>query len=88
MPWLIRHAAWLLTRFTIRASGHTPHETIRGQAYRSELVELGEKIYARWPADKDAADKLDTRWECGIWVGKTETTEELWCPQRRPASCA
>jgi hypothetical protein len=76
MAWVIRHAAWLLTRFTIRSSGHTPYETIRGQAYRSELVELGEPVYARRPADKEAADKLDARWESGFWVGKTETTEE------------
>ncbi len=44
-PWLIRHAAWVLTRFTVWPSGHVPYESTRGRAYRSELVELGEQVY-------------------------------------------
>ena len=54
MPWLVRHAAWLLTRFNVRASGHTAYETLRGRAYRSELVELWEQVYARQATRREA----------------------------------
>ena len=51
MPWVVRHAAWLITRFVVRPSGHTAYELLRGRAYRSELVEMGEKVFAKKPGD-------------------------------------
>ena len=32
MPWVVRHAAWLITRFVVRPSGHTACELLRGRA--------------------------------------------------------
>jgi len=74
MAWLIRHAGWLITRFSMGTSGRTPYEQLRGRGYRGELVEIGERVYAKKPGDQP--NKLDSRWEAGIWVGKTETSEE------------
>ena len=44
MPWVVRHAAWLITRFVVRLSGHTAYELLRGRAYRSELVDGREGV--------------------------------------------
>jgi hypothetical protein len=76
MAWVVRHAAWLITRFVVRPSGRTAYEALRGRAYRSELVEIGERVFAKKPGDSQNVTKLDSRWEAGIWVGKTETSEE------------
>ncbi len=52
MPWVVLHAACLVTRFTVRSPGHTAYEAIRG--YRSELVELGERVFAKKPGGRRA----------------------------------
>jgi hypothetical protein len=76
MAWVVRHAAWLITRVVVRPSGRTAYEALRGRAYRSERVEIGERIFANEPGDSQNVTKHDSRWEAGIWVGKTETSEE------------
>ena len=72
MAWVVRHAAWLITRFVVRPSGRTAYEALRGRAYRSKLVEIGERVFAKKPGDSQNVTKLDSRWEAGIWVGKTD----------------
>ena len=88
MAWVVRHAAWLITRFVVRPSGRTAYEALRGRAYRSELVEIGERVFAKKPGDSQNVTKLDRRWEAGIWVGKTETSEEHLVRRPRPGSSA
>ncbi len=72
MPWLVRHAGWW---FSARPSGHTPREALRGRVYRNELVKIGERVCAKKPGDAQNLSKLDSRWESGLWVGRTETSE-------------
>ena len=51
LPWPIRHAAWILTRYNVRrdTTRMTPYEKIRGQKYREEILPLGEQVLARRP---------------------------------------
>ena len=50
LPWMIRHAAWILTRRNVRRDTRmTPYEKIRGQKYRQEILPLGEQVLARRP---------------------------------------
>ena len=43
LPWTIRHGAWFLTRYTVRRDTRmSPHENIRGQKYRKEILPLNE----------------------------------------------
>ena len=50
LPWTIRHAAWILTRYNLRRDTRmTPYEKIRGQKYRKEILPLDEQVLARCP---------------------------------------
>ena len=50
LPWTIRHAAWILTRYNVgRDTQMTPYDKIRGQKYRKEVLPLGEQVFARRP---------------------------------------
>ena len=76
-PWLVRHAAWLLERFRIRANKRTSYEDNYGLRYRSELLVFGETALFRYSfshqgkaAKKRTFAKGDTRFEKGIFVGK------------------
>ena len=71
--WMIRHSACLITRFRVRASGHTVHELIRQRKYGGAIVEFGEVVWAMIPTTKKFGN-LDQRWVevvCG-WKGRRQ----------------
>jgi len=77
MPWLGRHAGWLLTRFTVhQSSGRTSYELLRGRPYRGEICEIGESVWARRPGEPPRTGKIEGRWYSGVWIGKTESSDE------------
>ena len=75
MPWIVRHASWVLNRFLIRGSGKTPYRALRGKNYTQPLAAFGECVMYR-DAEADPK-KLELRWNDGIFVGKLDLTEEF-----------
>ena len=75
ISWMIRHSAWLITRFRVRASGHTAYELIRQRRYGGATVEFGEIVWARIPTAKKLR-KLDQCWVEVVWAGKAEGSDE------------
>ena len=74
--WMVRYAGWALTRFSPRSTTkQTAYERSRGRSHASPLVKFGEVVMARVPTDIRAC-KLDSLWVKGVWVGRTETTDE------------
>ena len=43
--WLIRHSAWLISGFLVKADGRTPYERLRGRECRGEIAEWAETVY-------------------------------------------
>eukprot|EP00974_Lingulodinium_polyedra_P005946 563189-Lingulodinium_polyedra.AAC.1 len=74
MPWLVRHAAWVVTRFLVKASGRTPYELVKQRKYNGQIVCFGETVWARRPGDREA--KLDDMWSEKTWAGKAEGSDE------------
>ena len=72
---MIQHSAWLVTRFRVRASGHTAYDLIRQRRYGGAIVEFGEIVWARIPTVKKLG-KLDQRWVEVVWAGKAEGSDE------------
>ena len=73
-PWLCKYVAWARTRFH-KIRGVTPFHVVEGHEYSSELVPFGETVMARWP-DAGNISKSKPRWIKGIYVGKTDYTDE------------
>ena len=73
IPLFVRHAAWLITHFQIKADGKTPYERLRNRAQHGE-VELSEAVHHEDPA-KDVG-KMDDKWHVGVWLGKSMASDE------------
>ena len=74
IAWLIRHAAWCLTRFQVKNDGRTAFVRVFGKAYTSQVLPFGERVMYKYTSVPTG--NLDQRWGHGIWVGKAPMTDE------------
>ena len=74
VPWLVRHAAWVLTHYLIKDDGRTAFGRLRGKEYKADIVEFGEQVWFKDPAKAHA--KFDERWASGVWVGRVDRSDE------------
>ena len=49
LPFLVRHAAWQLTHYQVKADGKTPYERLRGRPYNGQVGEFRECVHFRDP---------------------------------------
>ena len=82
-PWLIRHAAWLHNRFHVKYNGRTCYEEFYQTRYKNEVVAFGECVLFMepYPASRrkkqgKRRQKMDASMEPGIWLGRTEESDE------------
>ena len=77
LPWLIRHAGALISRYQIGADGMTAYRRLRGRNYDKVMIEFGECIwYIKNKSDR--ANKLNSRWAVGVYLGSSEMSNELY----------
>ena len=69
VPWLIRHAAYLITRCRVRAHGKTALQLMKGRVSLTELIPFGELVLFKIPKTGDAVGSFEDRWDSGIWLG-------------------
>ena len=74
IAWLIRHAAWSLTRFQVKNDGRTLFVRVFGKAYTGQVLLFGESVMYKYTAVPTG--NLDQRWSHGIWVCKAPMTDE------------
>ena len=75
LPWMIRHASFIINRFNVGQDGKTPYERWKQKKFKGELVEFGEKIMYLKMGSK-GVNKMDCRWETGLWVGMKDDSNE------------
>jgi hypothetical protein len=74
-PWLVRHAAWVISRFHQRRDTRmTAYEKLKSQKYRREVLPIGENVLARRPGAN--VNKLLAPWVTGLWLGRDAMTDE------------
>ena len=72
---MIRHAAWILTRYNVRRDTRmTPFEKICGQKYRKEILPLVGQVLARRPGAN--VNQLMQPWVTGLWLGRDTLSDE------------
>ena len=74
VPWMIRHAGWLLTNYFVKTDGKTAHERLRRRPYRGEIAEFAEIVHNKIAID--TFGKADDRWNVCIWLGKSLRSDE------------
>ena len=69
VPWMVRHAAALITRCRIRPSGKTSLEMIRGRRTNAQIAEFGESVLFKIPKTKLNPGKFEDQWTTGVYLG-------------------
>ena len=77
VPWIVLHAAHLINCYHVGPDGKTNFRRWKGKDFRNSVVEFGESVmYLK--AGSKGRDKLDCRWEQGVWLGmRLETGESV-----------
>ena len=77
VAWLVMYASSLINKFTVDTDGKTSHERCRGRKFTKTLPEFGECVmYLKTPAHK-GREKLEARWESGVYLGIHDKSQEL-----------
>ena len=78
LTWGVRHAGWLHDRFHVRQSSHlTAYHARRGKPYDGQITKSGASVlYMTLVKKSDKPKRLEHHWLYGVWVGKTEDSEE------------
>ena len=74
IPFAIRYAGFVLSRFTVRPDGRTPFQYLLGTPYVSPLCMFGESVFALIPDHEVRAAKLTNRWISGSWWGRNASS--------------
>ena len=72
--WLVRHVAWLITRYNTGRDGCSPFRRIFGKSYDGGICKFGGQVH--YKLSGHPSSRVEPRWELGAWVGKTELTDE------------
>ena len=79
VPWLIKHAANLLSWYRKDNTGRTPYQKTKGRPFNRQTAEFGETVFYLKPkstATKDNFPKSEQRWEFGTWLGLLHNSNE------------
>ena len=66
LPWLVRHASWLLNRFQRKQNGATAFENQKRVSYKKPLLQFGERCHCL--AAERITHKYDPRLGIGVWL--------------------
>ena len=69
VPWMVRHAAYLITRCRVRAHGKTSMQLMKGRTSLTELIPFGETVMFKVPKTGEVVGSFEDRWESGVWLG-------------------
>ena len=75
LPWIVRHAAWLLNRYAIHNDGQTSYQRRWQKDHKAPLCEIGETIQYMIPTTR-TQPKMEPRFYKGIWLGRDTMTGE------------
>ena len=77
MTFMVTHAATIFNRFSVGQDGKTPMEKARGTRPNREMAEFGEKILFQPMTKYNEMNKLDVRWQYGLFMDVATRTNEI-----------
>ena len=75
MPWLVKHAAYLLNRYSIHSDGNTSYYRRWGKEHKTPICEFGETVLYMLPTAKHMP-KMEAKFYPANWLGKDNSTTE------------
>ena len=83
VPWMVRHAAMLITRYWIKPSGKTSYQLIKGRRGNTKMYEFGEAVWFKIPKTKRPPGKFEEQWEGKLSRIRRPVRRRLGSDQRR-----
>jgi hypothetical protein len=77
VTFLLEYAAYLMNRLEVGKDGKTAYERGRGKKATVLGIEFGEKLLYKVKI-KNKLEKINARWELGIFVGVRRRSGEVW----------
>ena len=74
--WMIRHAAFRQTRFSVGKDSKTPFKRRHHKEYTSQLQPFGSAVGAKVRDEETECSKFDSRFIPGIWLGRATESDE------------
>ena len=71
VPWIVRHAAYIITRCRIGPDGKTAMQKIKGRKVNMPWVPFGEVVLFKLPKVTNMPGDFQDRFESGVWLGCT-----------------
>ena len=75
MPWLVKHAAYLLNRYSVHSDGNTSYYRRWNKEHKTPICEFVETVLYMMPTAKHRP-KMEARFFQAIWLGKDTSTNE------------
>ena len=75
MPWMVKHAAYLLNRYAVHADGNTSYYRRWNKEHKTPICEFGETVLYMLKTAKQMP-KMEARFFPAIWLGKDTSTNE------------
>ena len=76
VPWIIRHAAYVITRCKVHDCGRTSLTRMKGQKSFRPLLPFGETVMFKVPKTRRRIGDFEDRFEKGVWLGMTVQSGE------------
>ena len=76
VPWIVRHAAYIMTRCKVQPCGRTALQRIKAQRSHRPMIPFGEAVLFKIPKTKAKVGDFEDRFEKGIWLGLTVQSGE------------
>ena len=82
MLWMLIHAGNILTCFKVQRDGRTAFQRLRGRKATSYMAQFGEKVLFQKVTHSSRANKMDSRWDYGLYLGFSTRSMEsnIWTP--------
>ena len=78
MPWLVRWASMVVSRFQPGKDKRAAYERQTGRACQVDVVPFGETVLYRKPeVARDRHQVLEERWDKGVWLGHARSTNAV-----------
>ena len=77
VTFLPEYSVYLMNRLEVGKDGKTAYERVKGKKATVLGIEFGEKLLYKVKI-KDKLEKINSRWEFGIFVGVRRRSGELW----------
>ena len=76
VPWIVRHAAYVITRFRVGEDGKTAMHNIKGRKLHAPMIPFGETVLLELQKVPRMPGDFKDRFETGTWVGCTVRSGE------------